>query len=105
MDEHPTAGAIKRAKKQRRLAHAWSLTDGRCVYCNAETPTSLRTVDHAIPRSHGGGNTRTNLLPACYHCNHARGTTSPASRLAHPRWQVLVKQMENANCPSVGATE
>ena len=94
MTQHLTAGAIKRAKKQKRMAHAWSLTGGRCVYCNSETPTSLRTVDHSIPRSQGGKNSPTNLLPACYHCNHARGTTCPASRLAHPRWQALVKDME-----------
>lgn len=94
MNENPTAGKIKRAKKDRQLSHAWSLTDGRCVYCNCETPVIFRTVDHCVPRSHGGGATSTNLLPACYHCNNARGITSPASRLAHPRWKSLVMQFE-----------
>lgn len=94
MQLQPTAGARKRAKKLRRLLRAWSLTNGRCVYCDSLTPAAFRTVDHLIPRGHGGGTTSSNLLPACYHCNNARGTTFPPSRLAHQRWKSLVKSME-----------
>lgn len=37
-----------------------------CGYCFQEWATGY---DHLIPRSHGGGNSRSNLYPCCKHCN------------------------------------
>lgn len=50
------------------------LRDAYCVYCGTSgNPSGTRaerlTVDHIIPMSKGGANTRANLQPACGRCN------------------------------------
>lgn len=53
----------------------------RCAYCTETMsldymqPTSA-TLEHVVPSSHGGSNHESNLVVACYSCNHARGNTS-----------------------------
>tara|TARA_B100000073_G_C23638929_1_gene535784 strand:+ start:61 stop:513 length:453 start_codon:yes stop_codon:yes gene_type:complete len=57
------------AKKQFRQAirTSWG---GMCAYCRERKATSL---DHVIPRSHGGENLKSNLLPACHSCQQSKG--------------------------------
>ncbi len=48
--------------------------EGCCCYCGrrlSEKPESLRrrTVDHIIPRSNGGTDHPSNLVPCCLGCN------------------------------------
>lgn len=51
------------------------LRDGlACCYCGQaieDSGTSL-TLDHLVPRSHGGSNEATNLVTACEKCNKSR---------------------------------
>jgi len=42
----------------------------RCQYCGSVT--SL-TIDHVIPKSHGGEDTWENLVTACVKCNNRKG--------------------------------
>lgn len=41
-----------------------------CVWCQARG--RKLTLDHYVPRSHGGGNLHGNLLTACVRCNSRR---------------------------------
>jgi 5-methylcytosine-specific restriction endonuclease McrA len=53
---------------------------GQCFYCGLpmwlsgpQGPSALRcTAEHLIPRSEGGGNGPSNIVAACWHCNHTR---------------------------------
>lgn len=45
-----------------------------CAYCG-DMPNFL-TIDHVIPRSQGGTNDLSNLLPACVDCNQSKGSTA-----------------------------
>ncbi|MBN2148930.1 MAG: HNH endonuclease [Anaerolineales bacterium] len=45
-----------------------------CQYCGKRTLTL--TVDHIVPRSHGGGHSWENLVAACPSCNHRKGGRS-----------------------------
>ena len=58
------------AKRQFRQAikYSWG---GLCAYCRCERAT---TLDHIKPRSKGGSNLRSNLVPACQACNHDKGS-------------------------------
>jgi len=47
----------------------------KCQYCG-ETEGPM-TVDHVIPRSHGGGETWGNLVCACSSCNNKKGNRTP----------------------------
>jgi len=43
----------------------------RCVYC--EAPDRKLTIDHVTPRSRGGSDRVSNLVPACEYCNQFKG--------------------------------
>jgi len=46
----------------------------QCVYC---ATTHHLTIDHIVPRSHGGKDTWENLATACQHCNTKKGNHTP----------------------------
>ena len=85
----PTAGNrgnggkwIRKAKRHRIYAR----DKYRCVWCTAELGAGVPTLDHVLPRSHGGTNESHNLITACGGCNSERGELTPlqfATRLAH----------------------
>src|SRR5690606_11703638 len=41
----------------------------RCIYCHA----ALEDVDHVVPRSAGGSDDPSNLVPSCVECNRGVG--------------------------------
>lgn len=75
---------------------AWAETGGHCVYCGADTPMHLRTLDHVIPKSRRGGLNLTNAVPACDPCNQWRADKRPASKFAHWKWIDYVIRKEKA---------
>lgn len=59
--------AIKEANERKdKIARAKAL----------EMLYACRTRDHVIPKSHGGGGGRDNIVMACYGCNRYKGTLS-----------------------------
>jgi 5-methylcytosine-specific restriction endonuclease McrA len=53
---------------------------GRCLHCRAKVTVPLdprepasATLEHIVPRNHGGDDSLTNLALACASCNHAKG--------------------------------
>lgn len=47
----------------------------RCQYCGKHH--SQLTLDHVIPKRHGGGDTWENLVTACVKCNNVKGDRTP----------------------------
>lgn len=48
----------------------------QCEYCSlqqAHAPLVLYTVDHVLPKKHGGNSDESNLALACYRCNLHKG--------------------------------
>jgi len=72
------------AKRQFRQAIKYSF-GGLCAYCRCQRAT---TLDHIKPRSKGGPNLRSNLVPACRSCNTNKGSES---------WLVWFQQQEFYN--------
>lgn len=60
-----TVSPSTRRSKRQRL----SLLLSTCRYCDKMADT----WDHAIPKSRGGPNAKTNLYPCCYKCNQDKG--------------------------------
>lgn len=59
--------------------------NGTCLYCGSGTPLSLTTmeVDHIVPVSRGGSNSRINLAAVCRSCNGSKLDT-PFAQWASP---------------------
>ena len=47
----------------------------QCVYCGETYELNELTLDHVLPRCHGGGDIR-NVVPACVQCNQDKGSTT-----------------------------
>ena len=51
----------------------WRKTEGLCYYCGSQLPDCFET-DHVVPKSKGGTDEITNLVPCCKSCNSSKGT-------------------------------
>jgi hypothetical protein len=61
---------------------------GKCIHCNRKLaidlegrPLGRETLEHIVPRNHGGSDALSNLAIACSRCNHGKG-----ARLDPRRW-------------------
>jgi hypothetical protein len=59
---------VAKRRFRKSIKYGWG---GLCCYCRCNRATSL---DHVKPKSKGGSSLRSNLLPACQECNHAKGS-------------------------------
>ena len=48
-----------------------------CQYCNRLLTASQITIDHIIPKSHGGGTNFTNCVICCESCNFRKANHTP----------------------------
>lgn len=52
--------------------------DHRCQYCGQHRPMSQLSLDHVVPRAHGGKTTWENIVCSCLQCNSRKGGRTPA---------------------------
>ncbi len=71
----------------------------RCQYCGRHEPAHQLSLDHVIPRSHGGPTTWENIVCCCLRCNSRKGGRTPnqarmtlLNRPVKPRFNPLVAQ-------------
>ena len=48
-----------------------------CQYCGSVEPTHKLSLDHVVPRSHGGPTTWENIVCCCLRCNSRKGGRTP----------------------------
>ena len=66
---------MKRRKRKENLKNLiWSKTDGICAKCGKKVEADKRTIDHFIPKYHGGTDDIRNLIPLCKACNRAKSS-------------------------------
>lgn len=76
-------------------------TEGDCIYCwrelNFKRPRGINptafTVDHFIPKSLGGRDNLSNLVPACFECNCMKGNNHPKDWLSPELYTQLPKEL------------
>lgn len=51
----------------------FKLQCGKCCYCSKSMGINKMTMEHLIPKSHGGTRLTGNLALCCQHCNNKRG--------------------------------
>lgn len=94
LPEQP-AKPVSKITKASTKADSLALRDGnRCYYCGTGfdhsdpgyTVTGLaRTIDHRVPRVAGGTNDPSNLVLACFWCNHVKGDRTVEEFESDPR--------------------
>jgi 5-methylcytosine-specific restriction endonuclease McrA len=74
---------------------------GKCLHCNAHLmvdlsgePISRATIEHIIPRTHGGTDALENLGLACARCNQGKGTRHDPRYRTDERAQQLVARLQ-----------
>ena len=58
-----------------------------CQYCGAQPGSEELTIDHVVPRSHGGESSWENCVLACVGCNHRKADRTPEIAHMHLRRQ------------------
>lgn len=76
------------------------LRDGfACQYCgNSKEAANRLTLDHVVPRTHGGKTNWTNIVTACQRCNHAKGANKkvvPKRMPVRPSYYELMAKRMN----------
>ena len=73
---------------------------GKCLHCNAHLyvgvdgePISRATIEHIVPRTHGGGEALENLGLACARCNMDKGHRHDVKRRDDPRAREIVQRL------------
>lgn len=81
-----------------RGREVWS---GKCIHCNtrlqvslAGEPISRATVEHILPRHHGGTNDLENLALACARCNHGKGARHDRKPLTDPKLAAMIERLQ-----------
>lgn len=64
----------RRKKKKNLKSEVWSKSNGLCAKCGKAVSTDKQTIDHFIPKYHGGTDDFRNLIPLCKACNRAKGS-------------------------------
>jgi 5-methylcytosine-specific restriction endonuclease McrA len=73
---------------------------GRCIHCNGHLqialdgePISRATIEHILPRGHGGTDDPANLALACARCNHQKGRHHDVLTRGDPRLLEVVERL------------
>ena len=71
MDRHHIDGTrlVTRRSARDQIFLAWNY---RCAYCGHDLGRSP-TLDHVIPKVHGGSTIRSNMVACCLGCNSSKG--------------------------------
>ncbi|MDB4975897.1 MAG: hypothetical protein JWN48_4238 [Myxococcaceae bacterium] len=73
----------------------------RCIHCRARIVVPLEgrepasaTLEHIVPRTHGGSDALENLALACARCNHAKGRRLDVRAWADPKLQEVIALLQ-----------
>ncbi|MBS2028979.1 MAG: HNH endonuclease [Deltaproteobacteria bacterium] len=85
-------------KLEVRGAAVWQ---GKCIHCNSHLtigadgePISRATIEHILPRTHGGTNEARNLALACARCNHQKGVRLDPRRRGDPTLEAVIATLQ-----------
>ena len=74
---------------------------GKCIHCNSKlmvtpdgTPIGKATVEHIVPRTHGGTDDVRNVAMACARCNGAKGRRLDNRRRDDPDLVAMIERLQ-----------
>lgn len=85
------------SRHEQRGRYVWI---GKCIHCNRRlviaedgTPLSHATIEHILPRNHGGTHDVANLALACGACNFEKGRRHDLRRAGDPTLMRIVEHL------------
>lgn len=93
-----TFGLAERPDRRGGRQRVWW---GKCIHCNARlvvgldgrTPRGV-TVEHIVPRTHGGTDALPNVALACARCNGAKGRRLDLRAASDPDLLAMVERLQ-----------
>lgn len=74
---------------------------GRCIHCNAKLvvsesgePLGNASIEHIVPKNHGGDDALENLALACAKCNAQKGTRHDNQRRDDPKLTAMITLLQ-----------
>ncbi|MEM9072072.1 MAG: HNH endonuclease [Myxococcota bacterium] len=72
---------------------------GKCIHCGRRLAVGLRgksaaSVEHIVPRTHGGTDALANLAVACRPCNHGKGARLDSRSWNDPTLQSVIRTLQ-----------
>jgi len=74
---------------------------GKCLSCNRKlvvsldgSPISRVTIEHIVPKHHGGTDDLVNLGLTCARCNHGKGARHDRRPLSDPTLQRVITHLQ-----------
>jgi 5-methylcytosine-specific restriction endonuclease McrA len=70
---------------------------GKCIHCNARLVVSTKgetfgaTIEHIVPRTHGGTDALENVALACARCNSQKGVRIDPRRRSDPKLVAVIE--------------
>ncbi|MGC6513245.1 MAG: HNH endonuclease [Myxococcota bacterium] len=75
---------------------------GKCLHCRRKLhlrmsgePISQATIEHIVPRHHGGTDELRNLGIACARCNHGKGARHDRRALDDPKLAAIIAHLQS----------
>ena len=76
---------IQKAQVKSRILEK---TGGVCAVCGRTLAYEKVTIEHYIPKYHGGTDDERNLLPLCKNCNKSKGSRVVSAKEHYPYLKV-----------------
>ncbi len=77
------------------------ILEGKCIHCQKKltlrmdgTPINGATLEHIVPRNHGGTDDIENLAIACASCNSEKGLRHDHKRADDPKLKEIIERLQ-----------
>lgn len=84
---------------------------GKCIHCRTPlavaldgTPIGDVTIEHIVPRNHGGSDELDNLALSCGPCNHTKGHREDKRRRDDPGLVAMIDRLQRERLKRLRAT-
>lgn len=78
-----------------------TVLEGKCIHCQRKlalakdgTPLNGATLEHIVPKNHGGTDDLENLAIACARCNAEKGLRHDHKRRDDPKLMEIVERLQ-----------